>query len=129
MSLNFNMIRDNFFSLFPGRTNIFIAEYLYGVGDAQKKQYQVSKWSKGKENITWDALEMVVDKEGLSWDWLLTGSGKKHKKTPPAEASGAGEGAPEGVTAQASEEDVLDAALQCLRVSYKLIHTPYFSIR
>ena len=36
------------------------------------------QWREGKAPVPWYRLKMLVNEQGISWDWLLEGKGPKH---------------------------------------------------
>ncbi len=62
-------INQRFLSLFPGLSNAKLGKEL-GVRDTT-----VFKWRHDMEQIPWERLRYAVDTKGVTWDWLLEGSG------------------------------------------------------
>jgi len=42
-------------------------------------------WKNGKSKVPWWRLKELVDSQGISWDWLLNGTGEKLRNMPRGE--------------------------------------------
>jgi hypothetical protein len=71
--INWNEIADRFFS-FYGETpqTDLITKF-------ESSQTQVSKWKGHHEKIPFKVLEKFVERENVTWDWLLEGRMPQHR--------------------------------------------------
>ncbi len=62
-------INERFLSLFPDCSNAKLGKEL-GVRDTT-----IFKWRHDMEQVAWERLKHAVDTKGVTWEWLLEGSG------------------------------------------------------
>ena len=62
-------INQRFLSLFPDHSNAKLGNEL-GVRDTT-----VFKWRHDMEQVAWERLKHAVDTKGVTWEWLLEGTG------------------------------------------------------
>ena len=65
-------INQRFLSFFEGKTQKEIME-IFDVS-----QSTVSAWQVYRKQVPWKKLKWLVDTEGVSWDWLIEGRGRKY---------------------------------------------------
>lgn len=71
--LDWNAIADRFFSLHDGEQQADIMRRY------ETTRAQVSRWKTHGEKIPLKVLDKLVAREAVTWDWLLTGEGPKHR--------------------------------------------------
>ena len=77
---DWDAIADRFFSFHAEKPQAVIVERY------DTTQAQVSRWKTHKERVPMRILAKLVELEAVTWDWLLTGEGPKHRR--PAAPAG-----------------------------------------
>ncbi len=66
-------INERFFSFFAGRKQAELMA-LFAV-----KQATISQWQNHRKQVPWEKLQYLVEKERITWDWLLEGREPKYR--------------------------------------------------
>lgn len=67
-------INERFFSFFVGQKQADLMK-LFDVSQAT-----ISQWQTCRKQVPWEKLQYLVEREGLTWDWLLEGRGPMHRE-------------------------------------------------